>query len=171
MQNTQMSQLNTTLPSVLLPAAIHGRKRTINGILTVALAMIALAQFSHSEWLMGTVLTAAALMWAFRFWQLRGAVHVRLQHGLLQSYDPHAGGFNSMPAAEISSIHFLPASDRNLVKLPSRFIVRSNRIARELEVFVLAEEQQPKLAAFFQQHFPDRYQEPAGLPGFSVSTQ
>ena len=159
-----------TAEMVLLPAAIYGRKRTMNAILTVALALIALAQFSKSEWLLGTVLTAAALIWAFRFWQFRGAVHVRLQNGLLQSYDPHIGVIHSMPVSEIGSIQFRAGSDRNLVKLPDRFIVRSNRVERELEVFVLVAEQKPKLDVFFQANFPAQFQQPVdSLPGFPLS--
>ena len=155
------------MAQVPLPSGIYGRKRTMNALLTVALIAIAVAQFSRSEWLAGAALAIAALISAFRFWRLRGAVHVRLQDGVLHSYDPHTGNFNNMPASEIASIQFRAGSDRNLVKLPDRFIVRSNRVERELEVFVLAAEQKPKLAAFFQAHFPEQYQQPVEpLPGF-----
>ena len=155
---------------VPLPAAIHGRKRVMNAVLTVALAVITIALFSKSDWTGGAALTAAAMLSAFRFWRLRSAVHVRLQNGLLQAYDPHIGGFNSMPVDEVSSVQFRAGSDRNLVKLPDRFIVRSNRHERELEVFVLAPEQKQKLEAFFQAHFPEHYQEAVEpLPGFPPS--
>lgn len=167
MQNTQLSKPEAAVASVPLPSGIHGRKRTMNALLTFALIAIAVAQFSRSEWLAGAALAIAALISAFRFWRLRGAVHVRLQDGVLHSYDPHTGNFNNMPASEIASIQFRAGSDRNLVKLPDRFIVRSNRVERELEVFVLAAEQKPKLAAFFQALFPEQYQQPVEpLPGF-----
>lgn len=157
---------------VLLPATIHGRKRVMNALLTVALIAIAMAQFSKSEWLAGAALAIAALISAFRFWRLRGAVHVQLQDGLLQSYDPHTGGFNSMPAGEIGSVQFRAGSDRHLVKLPDRFIVRGNRNERELEVFLLADEQKPKLEAFFKSHFPEQYQEAVEpLPGFPLTRE
>lgn len=167
MHNTQMSEPDTALSTVPLPAAIHGRKRTMNALLTVALVVIAVAQFSKSEWLAGSALSIAALISAFRFWRLRGAIHVRLRNGLLQSYEPHTGSFNNMPVAEVGSIQFRAGSDRNLVKLPDRFIVRSHQVERELEVFVLTAEQKPKLEAFFKTHFPEQYQQPVEpLPGF-----
>lgn len=162
--------MNTQFEGVFgvpLPAAIHGRKRTMNALLTVALLVIATAQFSKLEWLAGAALGIAALISGFRFWRLRGAAHVQLQDDLLQSYDPHTGDFNNMPVTEVSSIQFRAGSDRNLVKLPDRFIVRSYRNDRELEVFVLTAEQRPKLEAFFKTHFPEQYQEPVTpLPGF-----
>ncbi len=172
MQNIQTSQPDTASATVPLPATIHGRKRIMNAVLTVALVVIAVAQFGRSEWLAGSALAIAALISGYRFWRLRGAVHVRLQDGVLQSYDPHTGSFSSMPAVEIGSIQFRAGSDRNLVKLPDRFIVRSNRIERELEVFVIANQQRPKLEAFFLAHFPEQYQQPVEpLPGFPLARE
>ncbi len=167
MSQIESKRLVTNATTVALPATIHGRKRTMNALLTIALVVIAVAQFSKAEWPSGAALTVAALISAFRFWRLRDAVHVRLQDGVLHSYDPHTGGFKTMPVAEIASIQFRAGSDRNLVKLPDRFIVRSNRIERELEVFVLADEQKSKLDAFFKTHFPEQLQEPVTpLSGF-----
>lgn len=162
----------TDLTQVPLPATLRSRKLLLNGVTTVAMLAIAAALFGKQSRWIGGVMVFAALISAVRFWRLRSATHVCLKNGLLQSYDPHLGVIHSMPVSEIGSIQFRPASDRNLVKLPSRFIVGSNRIARELEVFVLADEQQPKLAAFFKANFPEQYQEPVEpLPGFPLTRE
>lgn len=159
--------MNEVTDAVSLPPAIRRRKLQVNGVITIALTGIAIGLISNGVGWQGGALVVAAIVSAIRMLRLRSALHVCIRNGVLQAYEPHTGSRNGMPVAEVGSIQFRAGSDRHLVKLPARFIVRHNRYERELEVYVLADEQKPKLEAFFKSHFPEQYQEAVEpLPGF-----
>ena len=167
MSSIDTSPTATAALSVPLPGSVRQRKLALNGLLAIVMLTIAFASFAKDSWAVGAFLLLFGVISMLRFVQLRKATQVCLQDAQLQAYDPNTGGRNSMPVAEIGSIQFRAGSDRNLVKLPDRFIVRHNRHEREMEVFVLADEQKPKLEAFFRSHFPEQYQESVSpLPGF-----
>lgn len=167
MSSIDTSPTATAAVSVPLPEAVRRRKLAINGVLAIIMLTIAITSFNKGSWVVAVLFLVFGVISMLRIVQLRQATHVCLQNAHLKAYDPNTGGSNRMLVAEIGSIQFRPGSDRNLVKLPDRFIVRSKHIERELEVFVLTDEQKPKLEAFFRSHFPEQYQESVSpLPGF-----
>jgi hypothetical protein len=152
---------------VALPKAMRNKAIALNVISSTALAALSFYLTKQSAWLGAGVFLVFSLIAAIRLRGLLRNQHVALIDGVLHAYEPHRGGSATMPVAEIASIQQRAGSDRNLVKLPNRYLVRHNRSEREMEIYLLDDSQGPKLDAFFREHFPEQYQEPVShLPGF-----
>lgn len=158
--------------AVALPTAVRKKAIALNVISSAALIILSIYLAKQSSWLGAAVFLAFSLIAAVRLRSLLRNQHVAIIDGMLRAYEPHRGGFATMLIAEVGSIQLRAGSDRNLVKLPSRYIVRHNRSQREIEIYLLDEAQKPKLEAFFREHFPEQYQESIEpLAGFPLARE
>lgn len=155
--------------AVPLPDKLRQRALALNIATLLALLIVATALLASKTWLAASILLAASGISIMRLRGLLRGQHVAIEAGTLRSYDPHRGNSNAMSVADIASIQFRPSSGKGLLRTPARFVVRGKKNEREMPVFLLTDSQQPILAAFFRQQFPEHYQEPTGLPGFPVS--